>query len=367
MDTERRIDERTRFDIIRYANCWEDADVLLQALDVKEGGTYLSIASAGDNTLSILSRKPVMLLAIDISGAQLACLELKKAAFLTMTYDRVQRFLGIKEESDRLGLYRQLRSQLSTECQRFWDAHPAFIENGIIHSGRLEDYFRIFRKWLLPVIHRKNQIEELLRSKKNRERAMFYREHWDTWRWRFLFRIFCSRAVLGRLGRDPEFFRYVKGKVANRLLERTEYAMTVLPTDQNPYLTYILTGNFREALPFYLRKENFDNIRDNLGSLVMHKGDLLSALKRYKSVRFDGCNLSDIFEYMSQSAYHDEIARAAAACREGARLVYWNMLADRVHPEALDEKLVTMLDIGRSLFLQDKAFFYKRLIVERVN
>jgi S-adenosylmethionine-diacylglycerol 3-amino-3-carboxypropyl transferase len=49
------IEERVSFDIVRYANCWEDADILLKALDVQEGGTYLSVASAGDNTFSILS------------------------------------------------------------------------------------------------------------------------------------------------------------------------------------------------------------------------------------------------------------------------------------------------------------------------
>ncbi len=40
------------FSQIRYAQCWEDADVLLDALDVQAGDTCLSIASAGDNSLS---------------------------------------------------------------------------------------------------------------------------------------------------------------------------------------------------------------------------------------------------------------------------------------------------------------------------
>src|SRR5581483_7893788 len=35
------IEERARFDFVRYANCWEDSDVLLKALAVKKGGNYL--------------------------------------------------------------------------------------------------------------------------------------------------------------------------------------------------------------------------------------------------------------------------------------------------------------------------------------
>ena len=46
--------DRTDFSIVRYAQVWEDADVLLEALDVQPGDTCLSIASAGDNTLALL-------------------------------------------------------------------------------------------------------------------------------------------------------------------------------------------------------------------------------------------------------------------------------------------------------------------------
>ena len=38
------------FQFIRYANCWEDADILSEALDVAENKKFLSIASAGDNS-----------------------------------------------------------------------------------------------------------------------------------------------------------------------------------------------------------------------------------------------------------------------------------------------------------------------------
>ena len=30
-----RIEDRARFDRIRYANCWEDADILLEAMAIK--------------------------------------------------------------------------------------------------------------------------------------------------------------------------------------------------------------------------------------------------------------------------------------------------------------------------------------------
>ncbi|MBA3888585.1 MAG: DUF3419 family protein, partial [Acidobacteria bacterium] len=49
---------RADFSGIRYAQVWEDADILLQGLDVQPGDTCLSIASAGDNALALLTKNP---------------------------------------------------------------------------------------------------------------------------------------------------------------------------------------------------------------------------------------------------------------------------------------------------------------------
>ena len=68
-------------DAIRYGQCWEDADVLLSGLRVHPGDTVLSIASAGDNALALLTRSPERVVAVDVSGAQLACLALRVAAY----------------------------------------------------------------------------------------------------------------------------------------------------------------------------------------------------------------------------------------------------------------------------------------------
>ncbi len=63
---------------------------------------------------------------------------------------------------------------------------------------------------------------------------------------------------MGRLGRHPEFFRYVDADVATRILERTRHALTVLDPADNPYIHWILTGTHGAALPAALREEHFD-------------------------------------------------------------------------------------------------------------
>src|SRR5579863_122165 len=69
--------QRADFATIRYAQCWEDADILVEALAPGPGKRCLSICSAGDNTLALLACSPDYVLAIDRSAAQLACLELR--------------------------------------------------------------------------------------------------------------------------------------------------------------------------------------------------------------------------------------------------------------------------------------------------
>jgi S-adenosylmethionine-diacylglycerol 3-amino-3-carboxypropyl transferase len=360
------IEQRARFDIIRYANCWEDADVLLPALAVREGGAYLSIASAGDNTLSLLHAKPSMVLAVDISATQLACLELRKAAFQSLAYEEVLQFIGVNPSTTRDRTYRLVRGRLSPLSRQFWDANPGIIAKGMIHCGKFERYFRLFRKMVLPMIHGRKVVCDLMQNKSEAQRHAFYRETWNNRRWRALFRIFFSRKIMGYLGRDPEFFTYVEGDVASRLLERAEYALTALATDQNPYLEFILTGNFGKTLPFYLREENFEKIRDHLDRLILFHGNLLEALRAHASLRFDGFNLSDIFEYMNYAEYVSELQKVIDASKPGTRVVYWNMLADRKNPLALKNRLATLEDLAADLFKQDKAFFYKALVIERV-
>jgi S-adenosylmethionine-diacylglycerol 3-amino-3-carboxypropyl transferase len=357
------IEERARFDNIRYASCWEDADVLLEAMAAKEGQSFISIASGGDNSFALLTRNPKTVIALDISPAQLACVEIKKQAFRQLEYGSLLAFLGVHASDTRLQVYRSLRPALSKDTQDFWDNNIPFIRAGIIHAGKFEHYFHIFRKMVLPLVHNRKTVREILSQHDEQARREFYHSRWNTKRWRILFKIFFSRALMGRLGRDPEFFKYVETDVASRIFTRAEYAFTVLPTHANPYLEYILTGNFAQSLPFYLRRAHFDMIRKSIDRLVIFKGNVMEAFQRCPQARFDGFNLSDIFEYMSHGQYEKEVRCILDHANPGARLVYWNMLADRKEIDGLEGKIIFLDQEASQLFKQDKAFFYKSLII----
>lgn len=358
--------ERADFSRIRYAQCWEDADVLLAGLGVREGDVCLSIASAGDNSLSLLTCNPAKVIAVDLNPAQLACVDLRRAAYRSLDHHELLELIGSVPSGRRRELYRRCRTGLEPASRAFWDAHPELVESGIGSAGKFERYFALFRERVMPWIHPRRRIDELLAGGPAEQRRRFYRDVWNTWRWRGMFHLFFSRAVMGRLGRDPAFFRYVEGSVARRILDRAEHALVELNPAENPYLQWILTGHYVTALPHALRAENFEIIRRNLDRLELWQGSIESYLAEHPSVRIDRYNLSDIFEYMSEERYHALLGELVRRASPGGRLAYWNMLVPRQRPEAMADRLRSMPALSQRLHLKDKAFFYSRFVVEEV-
>src|SRR5205085_10024565 len=124
--------------ILRYAQCWEDADILLDALEIKPGHTCLAVASAGDNALSMLSRAPARVIAIDMNPAQLAAVRLRVAAYQELSHPELLELIGSRPSRRRAELYRRCRPLLDDESRRFWDARSNEVDAGIGGAGKFE-------------------------------------------------------------------------------------------------------------------------------------------------------------------------------------------------------------------------------------
>lgn len=352
-----------RFDFLRYASVWEDADILVEALAPSaRQGRVLSIASAGDNALALLTLDPAEVVAVDLSIPQLAACELRVAAWRLLEREELLTFLGVGHHPDRARVYGSIRSGLTSEARAYWDANPAAIAGGVMHGGKFERYLRSFRRFVLPLVHSRRTLHRLLEQRTREERIAFYEREWDTPRWRMLFRLFFSRALMGRLGRDPAFFAHVEGSVGDRILARTRHALTELPVHTNPYATYIMTGSYStDALPLYLRPESWQTIRDRLDRLTLVRGAIDAA-----KGPFHAYNLSDVFEYMSPTAHESAYEAMIAGAVPGARLAYWNLLAPRGIPDSLRHRVTPHAEHAAELHLRDQAWFYGRFHVDEV-
>ena len=358
------IDRRASFDFIRYSNVWEDADILCQALaPAAKGQRFLSIASAGDNALALLTLEPKEIVAADLNPAQLACLELRIAAFQGLDYVALLAFLGVHSDTKRSDTYQKLRSKLSPLSQTFWDLQSTAIENGIIHAGKLEIFLQRYQRVLARWVHGPALIQTLLAPKTKVARQAFYDNKWNTWAWRTWNRIAFSRRVMGTQGRDPEFFRHASSDVTSGPSQRLENLLAKTALQTNPYLRYQLTGNYAaDALPLYLRPQHYARIRKLSARIQVSLGKVEDA-----PGRFDGFNLSNIFEYMNADQHAQTYRALLDKAKPHARLAYWNLHVERLCPVAEKKRVKPLSMLSKKLHARDQYWAYRSFHVDQVQ
>lgn len=359
-----KIGEIASFDFIRYANCWEDADILLKGLDLKPGGKVLSIASAGDNSFSLLATNPEIVLAIDINPVQLYLVELKKAAIKHLSYDEVLAFLGFQACVHRETYFRKIKNDISPSARDYWEKHIDLLSQGVIYQGKFEKYFQLFRRRVLPLIHREKTIDQLLVEKSEQDQIEFYIQRWDSWRWRALFKFFFSKRIMGYLGRDPEFLKQVQISVGPYILAKAGRHLQSVGAQHNPMLHFQLKGNFGKTLPHYLQPSQYPLVQKNIDHLVLFEGYAEQAIQKYGV--FHGMNLSNIFEYMTKDLFEQVANQLISALHPSARMAYWNLMVPRRISGLFPEKVMYQKHLSQELSDQDKGFFYNQFIVDQV-
>lgn len=356
---------KARFDHIRYAQLWEDADVLCAALGPRPGGTLVSICSAGDNALAMLTLDPERVVVVDLSPAQIACLNLRVGAFRALNHGEFLELMGSRPSSQRAALLDRALTDADAETKAFWqDLKPLVVSHGAGGVGKFERYFRIFQKWLLPMVHSRKTIADIFVSRPRDEREVFLDTRFNTWRWKLLLKVFFSNFVMGRMGRDKAFFDHVDGSLSDHVARRIRHAAVTCDPSENPYLHWIMTATHYAALPMTWRAEHYNTIRDRLDRLDIRQGALEAFIGTGEKA--DGFNLSDIFEYMSPDVFTDVYGQIISAANPDARLVYWNMMAPRRMPEFFGRRITRQKDLEDELKLHDKAFFYSDFVVEDV-
>jgi len=365
------VQERPVFSRIVYSQCWEDPVVAADGLRLGPDDDLLCLTSAGDNVMALSLRRPRSIIALDFSAAQNALLELKLAALRKLGWYDYVAFLGARPAFDRLAVYRdRLRPELRDEVREYFDAQEAQLARGIIHAGRFQRYLSIFRTAILPLVHGRAVVEEMMTIGDRAARDEYYRRVWDNRRWRALFTFFFGRAVMARLGRDPAFFKYVDRKdVGATFLERARWALVETSPLENHFMQYAVLGRYPdlEHGPVYLRESNFEALRASTENIKIVRSDLESALGTLAPRSLSALYLSDLFEWVAPE-HHEQMLRAIVrVSRPGARMVYWNLLVPRSRPESLAGEIAVHTDEARALHQKDLAFVYGSFHVESVK
>ncbi len=346
---------------ILYSQCWEDTQVLTQGLEIKSDDVILSIASGGDNSFALLLDNPRSVIAIDQNPAQIYLVELKMAAIKYLDYEQFIRFLGVRSEKNRWDIYNKLRPQLSDNAADYWDRNKKNINRGIIHIGKFENYFGLFYRFILPLIHYRRTIRKFLAESHLSVQKNLYKQSWNNLRWRYLFRIFFSKFVLSRFGRSADFFRYVSLEdISKVLFERTEYGLTALPVKDNFYAEYILSGKYRnlQSVPPYLNPDNFETLKRRAHRIELVCSTLEEYLNELPANSITKFNLSDCFEYMSGDQMNNLLKRIVKISRPGARLAFWTLFIPQQIPKDFNNHIEPLKELSENLSSTARTFFY---------
>ena len=353
---------------IKYSQCWEDTNLIFEILQPQKEDVFLSITSGGDNGLSIMSNNPKKMVTVDMNKDQNFLFELKLTAIKHLEHKELMEFLGVKSNQNRKKTLKKLAPFLNTETIQYWEDNMNLIQQGVLHIGKFEHYFKLFRKYVIYLSGNKAKTNDFLAKKTIEEQIDFYNNSWQNKRWRFIFKLFLSEPVMKRFGRSKTMFNQnSKIKIGSYYKSKLDKSFTSECFFENSYMEYIYKGNYHNYLPHYLRKENCNGISSSKTHVDVVNQKLYKYLINVKNNTFNKFNLSDIFEALSKeesnSLFH-EIYRTA---QPGAKLFFCNNLVNRDVPKELNDHFIQQSALESKLEKINKVFFYEKIYAYNIK
>jgi S-adenosylmethionine-diacylglycerol 3-amino-3-carboxypropyl transferase len=353
---------------ILYAQCWEDPEMDRIAFKTKPGDVIFSITSGGCNALAFLIDDPEKIICLDLNRFQNYLISLKIGAFKSLEYEELLEFLGICASSRRWILFEKIKPLLSEEVQLYWSNKKKVISSGLIHCGRYERYMHLLKS-IFRILVGKKVITELFNSTALEEQQRVFETHWVNYRWKLFCRIFLSRTFAEILF-DKKFYKYLDPGFSFEEYYRSAVrrAVTELPVKENYFLAYILLGNYITGdLPVYLKKENFDLIRNRVDRIKTVTSGCHEYLRSLPENTISKFNFTNIFEWMSVEEYTLLLLETTRVAKDGAVITYRNHLVSRTRPEIFADKIIPDKILSAGLCKQDRSFIYKAYVVERIK
>jgi S-adenosylmethionine-diacylglycerol 3-amino-3-carboxypropyl transferase len=360
-----------------YNQIWEDPAVDLEALALDRDSRLVTIASGGCNVLNYLLAGPASITAVDLNPAHIALTRLKLAAIRHLPdHDTFFRFFGCADEKSNLAVYfRYLRPNIDAETRRFWDGRAPLI-------GRRINYFAkgLYRRALLGrfigAAHRSARLlggepERILLAKSLEEQRRIFDESVAPVFERRMIRALCRLPVsFYSLGIPPAQFEALRrdagGDIVALFRERVRRLACDFPIANN-YFAWQAFGRaydneHREAVPAYLRRENFEVLRERAARAETRLASMTEFLAREPDASLDAYVLLDAQDWMGRdqlNALWREISRTA---RPAARVIFRTAGTDSPLADALEPALLGAwryeAERSRALLARDRSEIY---------
>lgn len=319
-----------------YTQIWEDPVVDMKALKLDEDDHVVTIASGGCNALSYLLANPAKVTAVDLNHAHVSLVKLKIAGLQTLNgYDEFFHFFGIANSSSNVRLYKNvIAPQLDLDSRHYWEGGPIGFRRIRMYAKGFYNYGLLGQ--LIGIIHWAAKLHgvklaELIEQPTQHDQEVWFDQKvakiFDS---KLMTKICSSPFALYNLGIPPSQHHALcdqqPDNMSQVLKERARRLATVVPIKDNYFAWQAFSRRYdpteQSALPPYLMRNNYEQLKANIGKLSVEQSNIRDAIMRMPLQSVDAVVLLDAQDWMSKeeiTALWSEITRAA---KPGARIIF---------------------------------------------
>lgn len=372
------------FDAFVYNQIWEDPRVDLQALELDESSRVLTISSGGCNALNYLLAEPEHVTAIDLNRHHIYLLNLKIAAlkYLPSHKDFFDFFGFGKNESNIENYQKYIAPNLDLETKRFWETKSLtgkftntsridfFRKGGLYEHSRNGYFLRFFNKFSRLFGCKP---EEVLKAKTINEQEKLFEKYIEPFFDSFVIKTIGKMPVtMFGLGIPPQQFDELRndsedgGNIVEIYKNRTKKLAVEYPIYENYFAWQAFARKYdtehRQALPEYLKEENYEKLRSNAGKIETKIGSITEEIKQNEKGKYNRFVFLDAQDWMNAEMMTELWQAILNKSEASARIIFRtagaNSPIEKNLPENLREKFIYEKDLSKELFKQDRASIY---------
>jgi S-adenosylmethionine-diacylglycerol 3-amino-3-carboxypropyl transferase len=352
----------------------------LDALKLQPHHKMVTIASGGCNVLNYLSAAPAEIIALDLNPHHVALTKLKLAALAHLPdYESFFRFFGQASDPANLTLFdTHIRDGLDLETRAYWQSPQGaprprrrieMFARNLYRHGLLGRFIGLLHA--VARLHGK-KLQDILAAKTAAEQRLLFEQIVAPLFESIPVRLISKSPVsLYALGIPPAQYDALvssgNGGAAAILRERVERLACDFPIRENYFAWQAFGRGYdleaREAVPPYLKAENYAASKARVSTVSVHHASLLDFLRSQPAQSLDRFVLLDAQDWMSPvqlAALWTEIDRTAHS--RDARVIFRTAGETSPLPEKLPPGLLTPWLYhewqSRVLHAQDRSSIY---------
>lgn len=372
------------FDAFVYNQIWEDPLADLQALQLDETSRVLTISSGGCNALNYLLAGPASVTAVDLNRHHVYLLDLKLAALKHLPdHESFFAFFGAGKADGAAVLYRRyIAPNLDARTRRFWESNSlfgrllhgrriSFFENGGLYNHSRNAYF-------LKFFHRYAKLigldpAKILKATSPAEQAEIYQQHIGPFFDNFVFKLIGRLPVtMFGLGIPPQQYEELTkelggdSSIIDLYRERVRRLACDFPIGENYFAWQAFARRYdtekQIAVPDYLKRENYDWLRQSADKLSTRISSITDAITRRPKGAFDRFVFLDAQDWMDLGSITDLWTAIAEKGAPDSRVIFRTAGSKSPVETSLPVELMARFeydaDLSAELFKKDRSSIY---------